>query len=128
MASFPIALGQVWTYDGRHVSTPRFQNLRTAYLSDRAISLSEDAVAILDRTSPKSIRVCDVNTGRPLADGMSAEIEHDCEVVSVRFFPCEANFIFRDVLRYERGEHGTKYDATHVVRSCILVRFLRSAV
>lgn len=73
---------QVWTYDGRHISSPRFQNLRATFLSRRAISLSEDAVAILDRNSPKCIRVCDLNTGRPLADGMSAEVEHDCEVVS----------------------------------------------
>lgn len=72
---------QIWTYEGRQVSSPRFQNLRADYLSGRAISLSEDAVAILDRSAPKSIRVCDVSTGRPLADGMSAEVEHDCEVV-----------------------------------------------
>lgn len=72
---------QVWTYEGRQVSSPRFQNLRADYLSSRAISLSEDAVAILDRSAPKSVRVCDVVTGRPLSDGMAAEVEHDCEVV-----------------------------------------------
>ncbi|CAM9682340.1 unnamed protein product [Pylaiella littoralis] len=74
---------QIWTYEGRHVSSPRFQNLRAEYLSGRAISLSEDAVAILDRTSPKCIRVCDVSTGRPLADGKASEIEHECEVEEV---------------------------------------------
>lgn len=72
---------QIWTYEGRQVSSPRFQNLRADYLSGRAISLSEDAVAILDRTSPKCVRVCDVSTGRPLGDGVSAEVDHDCEVV-----------------------------------------------
>ena len=75
------SLHQIWTYEGRHVSNPRFQNLRAEYLSGRAISLSEDAVAILDRTSPKCIRVCDVSTGRPLADGKASEIVHECEVV-----------------------------------------------
>lgn len=63
------------------MSSPRFQNLRAEYLSGRAISLSEDAVAILDRTAPKAVRVCDVNTGRPLADGKASEVAHDCEVV-----------------------------------------------
>lgn len=77
-----IDLWQIWTYEGRHVSNPRFQNLRAEYLSGRAISLSGDAVAILDRTSPKSIRVCDVSTGRPLADGRAPEVVHDSEVVS----------------------------------------------
>lgn len=72
---------QVWTYEGRQVSSPRFQNLRADYLSRRAISLSEDAVAILDRSAPKSVRLCDVSTGRPLSDGMAAEVEHECEVV-----------------------------------------------
>ncbi|CAM9565795.1 unnamed protein product [Ascophyllum nodosum] len=74
---------QIWTYEGRHISSPRFQNLRVEYLSGRAISLSEDAVAILDRISPKSVRVCDVSTGRPLADGRSPEVVHDCEVEEV---------------------------------------------
>lgn len=73
---------QIWTYEGRQVSSPRFQNLRPEYLSGRAISLSEDAVAILDRTSPKSVRVCDVSTGRPLSDGKASEAVHDCAVVS----------------------------------------------
>lgn len=63
------------------MSNPRFQNLRAEYLSGRAISLSEDAVAILDRASPRCIRVCDVSTGRPLADGKASEVAHDCEVV-----------------------------------------------
>ncbi len=72
---------KIWTYEGRHVSNPRFQNLRAEYLSGRAISLSEDAVAILDRASPRCIRVCDVSTGRPLADGKASEVAHDCEVV-----------------------------------------------
>ncbi|CAM9610245.1 unnamed protein product, partial [Ectocarpus sp. 13 AM-2016] len=71
---------QIWTYEGRHVSNPRFQNLRADYLSGRAISLSEDTVAILDRSSPKCVRVCDVSTGRPLADGRAAEVVHECEV------------------------------------------------
>ncbi|CAM9692177.1 unnamed protein product, partial [Laminaria digitata] len=74
---------QIWTYEGRQVSSPRFQNLRPEYLSGRAISLSEDAVAILDRTSPKAVRVCDVSTGRPLADGKASEAVHDCEVEEV---------------------------------------------
>lgn len=73
---------QIWTYEGRQVSSPRFQNLRADYLSGRAISLATDAVAILDRTAPKSVRICDVGTGRPLADGKTAEITHECPVVS----------------------------------------------
>lgn len=81
-ASHDRLVRQIWTYEGRQVSSPRFQNLRPEYLSGRAISLSEDAVAILDRTSPKSVRVCDVSTGRPLADGKASEAVHDCEVVS----------------------------------------------
>lgn len=64
------------------MSNPRFQNLRAEYLSGRAISLSGDAVAILDRSSPKSVRVCDVSTGWPLADGRAPEVVHDSEVVS----------------------------------------------
>lgn len=83
---------QIWTYEGRQVSSPRFQNLRPEYLSGRAISLSEDAVAILDRTSPKSVRVCDVSTGRPLADGKASEVVHECEVVSGRVLDVGCRF------------------------------------
>ncbi|CAM9852177.1 unnamed protein product, partial [Choristocarpus tenellus] len=72
---------KVWTYEGRQVSNPRFQNLRPEFLNRQGISLSEEAVAILDRTDPKVIRVCDVSKGRPLNDS-KASITHHCEVVS----------------------------------------------
>lgn len=93
-----LPVGQIWTYEGRHVSSPRFQNLRAEYLSGRAISLSEDAVAILDRTEPKYVRVCDVSTGRPLADGKTSEVVHDCEVVSVLNDVLTLSFVHREVL------------------------------
>ncbi|CAM9334913.1 unnamed protein product, partial [Discosporangium mesarthrocarpum] len=75
----------VWTYEGRQVSNLRFQNLRPEFLNRRSISLSQDAVAILDRADPKAIRVCDAYKGTPivpLASGKS-HITHTSQVVKV---------------------------------------------
>lgn len=114
-----LARRQIWTYEGRQVSSPRFQNLRPEYLSGRAISLSEDAVAILDRTSPKSVRVCDVSTGRPLADGKASEVVHECEVVSGRVHDVGCRF---ELCWLVALPTGLKYLVAWLTRPTILRR------
>jgi intraflagellar transport protein 80 len=71
---------QVWTYEGRPLSSPRFQNLRPEFLSAKSVSLAPEVVAVLDRTDGRTVRVCDVQSGRALAD---AALTHDCEVVEI---------------------------------------------
>ena len=71
----------VYNYEGRQLSTPRFQGLRPDFLSSDGLSLSSDVVAILDQTDFKTIRCFDALTGRPLGSG--AEIKHDQEITKI---------------------------------------------
>ncbi len=70
----------VYSYEGRLVSTPKFQGLRPELLSGNHISLASDVVAILDRTDFKTVRLFDGTTGRPLPNG---EIKHDQEITKI---------------------------------------------
>ena len=78
-SSFAIAdtvMGmQIYSYEGRVLSQPKFQGLRPESLSADCVSLSSDVIAILDQTDMKTVRVFDVLTGRPSGGG--AEIKHD---------------------------------------------------
>jgi intraflagellar transport protein 80 len=69
----------VYTYEGRQVSTPRFNGLRPESLNANTVALSNDCVAILDRTDSKTVRCFDVVTGRQLPDTVS----HKTEIVQL---------------------------------------------
>jgi len=43
----------VYSYDGRLISTVKFQGMRTDILNQQTISLSDDTVAVRDRTDEK---------------------------------------------------------------------------
>eukprot|EP00501_MAST-03F_sp_TOSAG23-6_P000802 GSMAST32.ASY1.ANO1.832.1 assembled CDS len=60
-----IAGIQVYNYEGRVLSNPRFKGLRAEMLNERAISLSADKIAILNSSMRKSFIVFDVHTGQP---------------------------------------------------------------
>lgn len=45
---------QVYSYDGRVLSNPRFPGLRVQFLNKKTLSLSPDAVAIVGRSESKS--------------------------------------------------------------------------
>ena len=55
----------VYNYEGRHVSNPKYQGLRVEFLNKSSISVSSDVIGIIDTTNPKMIRIFDVNTGQP---------------------------------------------------------------
>jgi hypothetical protein len=48
---------QVYSYDGRLVSSPKFPGLRAEVLSSQTVALGPDCVAIVDKTDGKSTRV-----------------------------------------------------------------------
>lgn len=75
-----IAGVQVWSYEGRPISSPRLPNLRPEFLNRHTIALSSDVVAILDRADGKTVRLCDVASGRPMPE---TTITHDCEVIEI---------------------------------------------
>ena len=44
---------QVYTYEGKAVSAPKWQGMRPELLSRSTVSLANDAVAVVDRAQPK---------------------------------------------------------------------------
>lgn len=69
---------QVFNYDGRMISNPKFSGLRVEFLSKRLLSLSDDVVAVVDTNNPKVVHLFDIASGKS-----SGDIEHGLEVIEV---------------------------------------------
>jgi len=50
----------VYNYEGKIVSSPKYQGLRIEFLSARHISLAADVLALIDPMNPKVVRVFDI--------------------------------------------------------------------
>jgi len=70
---------QVYSYEGRAAGNPKFAGLRTDTLSTEALSLSQDAVAVIDSSDPKQVQVFETRTGR----AVSAALKHGNDVQEV---------------------------------------------
>ena len=44
----------VYSYDGRLISSPRFQGMRTDVLNRQTVALSDDTLAVRDKANEKS--------------------------------------------------------------------------
>ncbi|XP_064614881.1 intraflagellar transport protein 80 homolog [Liolophura sinensis] len=75
----------VYTYDGRLVSTPKYPTLRANTLNAQTISLSNDTVAIRDKTDEKVIYLFEALTGKAVGDG---KITHKLEVMEIALDQC----------------------------------------
>ncbi|XP_041351349.1 intraflagellar transport protein 80 homolog [Gigantopelta aegis] len=71
----------VYSYDGRLVCTPRHQGMKADTINMQTISISNDTVAIRDKTDEKVIYVFDAQTGKSMGDGKP--ITHKLEVMEV---------------------------------------------
>jgi len=70
---------QVISYEGRLLSTIKYSGLRTEFLNEGTLSICRDAVALVDPSAPKTIRVFDVFTGRP----MGQPLVHKLDIVRI---------------------------------------------
>ncbi|XP_045601736.1 intraflagellar transport protein 80 homolog [Procambarus clarkii] len=59
----------VYSYDGRVLCVPRWPGMRTDVLNSRTVSLSNDTLAIRDKTDEKMVHLFDATTGKALNDG-----------------------------------------------------------
>jgi intraflagellar transport protein 80 len=70
----------IYNYDGKLMSSPKYQGLRIEFLNKRHISLSSDVLALIDPMSPKIIRIFDIMSGKMAAEN----IEHSTEIVEMK--------------------------------------------
>ncbi|KAI9202562.1 WD40-repeat-containing domain protein [Polychytrium aggregatum] len=71
---------QIYSYDARFVSSPKYPGLRAEFITRQTISLSNDVLAITDRTDQKCIYLFDVVSGRAIGDG---PLRHQTEVLEI---------------------------------------------
>mmetsp|Transcript_42074 Transcript_42074/g.98677 ORF Transcript_42074/g.98677 Transcript_42074/m.98677 type:complete len:767 (-) Transcript_42074:943-3243(-) len=71
---------QVYTYEGRPVSAPRFQGMRSEAINANTVSMSTDVIAVIDHSDPKLVRVFDTASGKELGK----PIQHVLDITSVQ--------------------------------------------
>ncbi|KAM6961470.1 intraflagellar transport protein 80 homolog [Aplochiton taeniatus] len=76
----------VFSYEGRLVSTPKFPGMRASVLNAQAVSLSNDTLAIRDKTDEKVVFLFDALSGKALGDGKP--LTHKMEVVQIALDQC----------------------------------------
>lgn len=70
---------QIISYEGRVLSSPKFQGFRSDFLTKEMISLSPDTVAVIDVSDAKSIQFFDSTTARSIG-----KFTHSvCDVIAV---------------------------------------------
>ena len=72
---------QIYSYEGRKVCSPMFPGIRVDFLDAKTLSLCGDAIAVLDYSDNKTVRIMDSSTGRAIGPG---KFTHTCEIVELR--------------------------------------------
>jgi len=57
---------QIVSFEGRVLSTPKFQGLRPEYLTRDLVSLSADTLVVVDSVDAKNIQILDASSGRAI--------------------------------------------------------------
>ncbi|PWA20251.1 hypothetical protein CCH79_00003920 [Gambusia affinis] len=75
-----------FSYEGRLMSSPKFLGMRADVLNAQVVSLSNDTIAIRDKSDEKVILFFDAMTGKPLSDGKP--LTHKLEVLEIALDQC----------------------------------------
>ena len=70
----------IYTYDGKQIQSPQITGVRFSLLSKKMISISNDIIAILPPNNPKSIKIYDIQSGKPL----QVEINHTMDINEIQ--------------------------------------------
>ncbi|KAJ3125808.1 Intraflagellar transport protein 80 [Nowakowskiella sp. JEL0407] len=71
---------QIYSYEARLISSPKYPGLRPELITDASISLSNDTLALKDRTDECALYFFDVQSGRQL---LEAPFKHTTEILSI---------------------------------------------
>ncbi|CAJ1065332.1 intraflagellar transport protein 80 homolog [Xyrichtys novacula] len=75
-----------FSYEGRLISSPKFPGMRADILNAQSVSLSNDTIAVRDKSDEKVVLLFDALTGKALGDGKP--LSHKLEVVEVALDHC----------------------------------------
>ncbi|KAI9144555.1 hypothetical protein BKA69DRAFT_1122387 [Paraphysoderma sedebokerense] len=71
---------QVFSYDGKFISSPKYNGLRIESLSERTVTLSTDTLAIRDTIDEKTVHLFDVVSGKTIHE---TPIKHTLEIIEL---------------------------------------------
>ena len=107
----------VYSYEGKLVSSPKYQGLRVEFLNQRHISLASDVIAIIDPVNPKQVKIFDINSGKA-----GAPIDHATDIIEMELnqvdVPTERKMIFVD---NNRDMFMTKVHTPELHKICNMV-------
>jgi intraflagellar transport protein 80 len=69
----------VYSYEGRQLSTVRYAGLRVELLNQLTLAICRDTIALVDPVNPRTVRLFDALSGRPVGTAL----EHRLEVIAV---------------------------------------------
>ncbi|XP_034024184.1 intraflagellar transport protein 80 homolog [Thalassophryne amazonica] len=75
-----------FSYEGRLISSPKFPGMRADVLSVQHVSLSNDTIAVRDKSDEKAIFLFDALTGKSIGDGKP--LTHKVEVIEIALDQC----------------------------------------
>jgi intraflagellar transport protein 80 len=84
---------QVYSYEGKTISSPKFPGMHVEFLNSMTISLSTDTLSILDHSDRKTIRSFDINTGKQLPVALAHSLEIS-ELALSHYGPTEDRKVF----------------------------------
>ena len=70
----------IYTYDGKQIQSPQITGVRFSLLSKKMIGISNDIIAILPPNNPKTIKLYDIQSGKPL----NVEINHTMDICEIQ--------------------------------------------
>eukprot|EP00164_Ancoracysta_twista_P001772 GFYU01002327.1.p1 GENE.GFYU01002327.1~~GFYU01002327.1.p1 ORF type:complete len:763 (-),score=200.01 GFYU01002327.1:142-2430(-) len=70
---------QVFSYEGRALCNPKFSGIRSEFLNHQSVALSDDCLAVIDKTDSSVVRLFDPSNGRPFPE----VIQHSLEVQEI---------------------------------------------
>lgn len=76
----------IFSYEGRLISSPKFPGMRADILNTQSVSLSNDTVALRDKSDEKVIILFDALTGKAFGNGKP--LTHEMEVVDIALDQC----------------------------------------
>ncbi|XP_015262731.1 PREDICTED: intraflagellar transport protein 80 homolog [Gekko japonicus] len=71
----------LYSYEGRLISSPKFPGMRTDILNAQTVSLSNDTLAVRDKSDEKVIYLFETLSGKPLGDGKP--LSHKTEILEI---------------------------------------------
>lgn len=72
----------LWTYEGRHVGNIKWSGMRSDLMNSLTASITADALAFIDSTDPRVIRLFDPATGKPLNNDI-IKMRHEVKQIAL---------------------------------------------